>query len=162
MWIGGDLASFDIVYQPCRFGLELVEQKNPLTGEVQTSLAVKPLSSHDVKAVRDLLETSSAAGSDEDGCYLVQLGDGGVAEVFADHLETGCMAASRQNLTPDLLRFLFDLLKAADWIMLPAMEGNPAITAPPGRAECFADCLTEVVCNTVDELGVMLTQGFDG
>jgi hypothetical protein len=35
--------SFDIFYQPCRFGAEPVEQKNPFTGEVQTVLPVKPL-----------------------------------------------------------------------------------------------------------------------
>jgi hypothetical protein len=155
--------SFDIFYQPCRFGAEPVEQKNPFTGEVQTVLPVQPLSSHDLKAVRDVLENANAVGPDEHSRYLVRFGDGGAAEVYAgDEPETGCMTALRRGLTPDLLRFLFDLLRAADWIMLPAMEGNPAITALPGRAEGFADSFPEVVCNSAEELGSVLTGGFDG
>lgn len=154
--------SFDIFYQPCRFGAEPVEQKNPFTGEVQTVLPVKPLSPRDLKAVRGVLECAAAVGPDEHGCYLVQFGDGGVAEVYAGNdIETGCMTALRRGLTPDLLGFLFDLLRAADWVMLPAMEGNPAITALPGRAEGFADSFPEVVCDSVEELRAVLTGGFD-
>ena len=154
---------FDIFYQPCRFGTEPVEQKNPFTGEVQTILPVKPLSSHDLTAVRDVLERATAVGPDEYGRYLVRFGDGGAVEVYpGDDFETGCTTTLRRALTPDLLRFLFDLLSAADWIMLPAMEGNPAITALPGRADAFADSFPEVVCNSAEELGAVLTGGVDG
>jgi hypothetical protein len=154
--------SFDIFYQPCRFGTEPIEQKNPFTGEVQTVLPAKPLTPDDMKAVRDVLESAKASGPDEQGCYVIEFGDGGMAEVYAgDRLATGCMTALRRDLTPDLLWFLFDLLRAADWIMLPAMEDNPAITALPGRAEGFADSFPEVVCNSAEELGEVLTKGFD-
>jgi hypothetical protein len=151
--------SFDILYQPCRFGAEPVEQKNPFTGQVQTVLPVKPLSDDDLRVVQEVLEKAGAVVPDEFGCYVVQLGDGGAAEVHAGHLETGCMVALHGGLTRDLLQFLFDLLRSADWIMLPAMEGNPAISALPGRAESFADSFPEVVCRSAVELGAVLSGG---
>jgi hypothetical protein len=89
---------------------------------------------------------------------VVVLGDGGGAEVFADRLETGCMIALR-GLTPDLLRFLFALLRAADWVLLPAMEGSPAIVTSPGLASSFADSHPEVVCKSPEELGTVLSTG---
>ena len=125
--------SFDLFYMPSRFGTEPVERKNPFTGEVQTSLPVVPLSAEDVRAVHGVLAGAGARGPDEFGCFVVELGDGGGAEVFASDLETGCMVALR-GLTPDLLRFLYDLLGAAEWVLLPAMEGNPAIVTSPGLA----------------------------
>jgi hypothetical protein len=159
---GDDVVSFDLFFQPSRFGTEPVERRNPFTGKMQTVRPVEPLSSEDLKAVRDIVQSAAPAGPDDHGGYLIELADGGVAEVYASGgIETGCMIALRRALTPDLLRFLFDLLRAADWIMLPAMEGNPAITALPGRAEGFADSLPEVVCNSAEELGAVLTGGFD-
>jgi hypothetical protein len=154
--------SFDICYQPCRFGMERVAQRNPFTGEVKEVLPALPLCPSDLKAVQDVLASVSALKADEHGCYLVQFRDGGFAEVYAGKgLETGCMIALRMALTPDLLRFLYNLLRAADWIMLPAMEDTPAITAVPGRAEGFADSFPEVVCNSARELGALLTGGFE-
>jgi hypothetical protein len=152
--------SFDVFYQPCRFGTESVEFKDRDTGELRSEFSVKPLTPDDLKAVRAVL--GSAAAPYSDGTYVVEFADGGTAEVFGgDDLETGCMAALRGDLTPELLQFLFALLKAADWIMLPAMEGNPAITALPGRAEGFADSFPEVICDSAEELGVVLSGGFE-
>jgi hypothetical protein len=101
-----------------------------------------------------------ARGPDEFGCYVVEFGDGGGAEVFASDLGDGCMAAVR-GLTPDLLGFLFDLLGAADWVMMPAMEGNPAIVSAPGLASAFADSFPEVVCGSPEELGAILSGGYE-
>jgi hypothetical protein len=160
--LGKDLVSFDIFYQPCRFGTEPVERKNPFTSEVQTVLPVEPLTSQDLKAVQGVVRSVTATGPDEHGCYLVRLGDGSEVEVHAGNgFESGCMTAIREGITPDILRFLFDLLSAADWIMLPAMEGNPAIVALPGRAKGFADGFPEVVCSSVEELGKVLTGGIE-
>jgi hypothetical protein len=151
--------SFDLSYQPCRLGTESVERQNPFTGEVQASLPVEHLSAEDTRAVHEVLERGGARGPDESGCFVVELGDGGGAEVFASHLETGCTVALR-GLTPDLLRLLFDLLRAADWVLLPAMDGNPAIVASPGLASGFAS-FPEVVCGSPEELGAILSGGFE-
>lgn len=130
--------SFDLFYQPCRFGTQPVEQKNPFTGEIQTSLPVEPLSAEDVRAIQGVL-----AGVGASGPFVIELGDGGGAEVFASDLETGCMVALRRR-TPKLLKLLYDLLIAAEWVLLRAMEPTPAIVKSPGLASGFADSLPEV------------------
>ena len=59
------------------------------------------------------------------------------------------------------LRFLIDLLNAAEWVMFPAMEGNPAIVSTQGMAIEFADSFPEVVCGSPEELGAILSGGYD-
>lgn len=76
-------------------------------------------------------------------------------------LEEGCGVTLRSGLSPDCLRFLFDLLKAAEWVMLPAMEGNPAIVSSPGLASEFTDKFPEVVCRSPEELGAVLSGGYE-
>lgn len=154
--------SFDLFFVPCHFGTEPVERKNPFTGEVQNIFPNLPLSVEDVKAVHGVLSAAGARGPDDFSCYVVEFDDGGVAEVFASDLETGsgCMVVLR-GLTADLLRFLFDLLGAADWVLFPAMEGNPAIVRSPGLARGFADSFPEVVCDSPEELGTNLSGGFE-
>jgi hypothetical protein len=152
--------SFDLFFQACRSGTQPVERKNPVTGEVQTSVPVEPLSAEDVRAIRGVLARAGAREPDEFGCFVVELGDGGGAEVFARDLANGCMVALR-GLTPDLLQFLYDLLAAARWVLLPAMEGNPAVVKSPGLASGFADDFPEVVCGSPEELGALLSGGYD-
>lgn len=123
-------------------------------------LPAEPLSADEVRAVRGVLEKLEARGPDEHGCYVVAFGDGGGAEVYGNDLSTGCMVAVR-GLTPDLLRFLYDLLKATDWVLLPAMEGNPGIVSAPGRANGSADSFPEVVCGSPEDLGAILSGGFE-
>jgi len=151
--------SFDIFFQPCRFTGSSVEQKNPFTGEVRSVLANEPLNSAELEAVRKVLWQAKAGGPDEQGCYVVQLGDGGGAEVFGDDLATGCMVALR-GMTPDLSRFLYNLLKAGNWVMLPAMEDAMAITAAPGAMRGIPDDFPRVVaCNSAEELAALLAGG---
>jgi hypothetical protein len=152
---------FDIFYQPCRFGKEPIEQKNPFTGEVRMIRPVEPLITDNVRAVRVILQNAPGGGSDEAENYAANFDDGGEVFVLAKALEQGCMVSIHLGLTPDVLRFLFDLLKAADWIMLPVMEGIPAITTIAGRGAAFSDSFPEVVCESPEELGSVLSGGFD-
>lgn len=154
--------SFDIFYLPGRFGTNPVEEKNPFTGEVEAVLPVEPLAPRDLDAVKDVLGRVTAVGPDDHGCYSVRFGDGGDVEVYTGRgFETGCMTAIHGGMTADCLRFLLDLLNAADWVMLPAMEGNPAIVAIPGSAEGLGGEFPELVCGSVEELGAALAAGFD-
>src|SRR5262249_48761313 len=119
--------SFDIFFQTARFGGKPVVKRNPFTGVSVSVIPQEPLRAAEVKAVRQVLKRVGARGPDEHGCYVVELEDGGAAEVFGDGMESGCMVALR-GITPDLTRFLFDLLKAGNWVMLPAMEPAVAVT----------------------------------
>src|SRR5262249_55668300 len=151
--------SFDIFFQTSRFSAKPVVKKNPFTGEAQSVCPQEPLTAAEVKAVRQLLKRVAAQGPDEHGCYVVQFDDGGGAEVYADKLKDGCMVAIG-GMTPALAGFLFDLLKAGNWVMLPAMEDNVAITTSPGSMKDVPDDFGKIVaCNSAAEVGVLLTKG---
>ena len=152
--------SFDIFFDPGRYGRQRVKQKNPFTGKVESVLPVEPLTPAERKAVRAVLRKASGGGPDEFGCSVVETADGGTAEVFGDDLANGCMVAVR-GLTPGLLAFLIELLKAGNWVMTPAMEATVAITAVPERLKGLPKDHPEVVlCTSAAELGVLLADGF--
>jgi hypothetical protein len=151
--------SFDIFFQPCRFGGAPAEKRNPFTGKTVSGAPNEPLNAAELTAVQQILDRAKSSGPDEHGCYVVDLSDGGTAEVFTGDLATGCMVAMRR-ITPDLFQFLYDLLEAGNWVLLPAMEDGAAITASP---ECLkgvpADFPKIVVCGSAEELRVLLTPG---
>ncbi|HEY7158723.1 MAG TPA: hypothetical protein VH575_32565 [Gemmataceae bacterium] len=151
--------SFDIFIQPCRFAGSPIVKRNPFTGEAQSVLPNEPLNTAELKAVQQVLKRAKACGPDEHGCYIVQLSDGGEAEVFGGELAMGCMVALR-GMTADLLQFLFDLLKAGNWVMLPAREDAVAIATSPECLKGIPDDFPKViVCSSTEEFGTLLTKG---
>jgi hypothetical protein len=151
--------SFDIVFQPCRFSDELIEKVNPFTGEIQSVACDTPLNADELEAVQKVLREVTARGPDEHGCHVIEFSDGGGAEVFASDLESDCMVSLR-GLTPGLSKFLYDLLKAGNWVMIPAMEDAVAITTSPSSLRRIPDdFLRIVVCNSVEELSQLLSGG---
>ena len=153
--------SFDIFFVPSRFRNEMVEWKNPSTGEVKSIRPQEPSTESEVRAVREVLQKAGAQEAEEDGGCVISFRDGGAAEVYTGGLEKGCSVTPRLGLSPDCLRFLIDLLNAAEWVMFPAMEGNPAIVSSQGMAIEFADSFPEVVCGLPEELGAILSGGYD-
>jgi len=140
--------SFDVFFQPCRF-----------TSDAQAVLANEALSPAELQAVHQVLERANAHGPDLQGCYVVQLGDGGGAEVYGASLAMGCMVALR-GMTAELLQFLLRLLEAGNWVMLPAMADAMAITTSPGSLKGIpADFPRVIVCNSAEELGLLLADG---
>jgi hypothetical protein len=151
--------SFDIFFVRLRFEAETVERKNPFTGEVMKARPEQPLTPEELEAVQEVLAEFGAREPDRHGWYVPDFGDGGVAEVVGSDLSTGCQVAIRR-LTPETVRFLFGMLRAADWAMFPAMEGNPAIVSSPGGAGAAAGSFPEVVCGSAEELGALLSGGY--
>lgn len=151
--------SFDIFFQTVRYNGGQVVTKNRFTGQTISEPASDPLTAAELKAVRNVLKQVDAKGPDEFGCYVVQFPDGGAAEVFANELETGGMVALR-GMTPDLTRFLFDLLRAGNWVMLPAMEDSVAMTTSPNNITGAPDDFPKIVTvSTADEVDVLLSKG---
>ena len=108
--------SFDIYYQTCNLGTGTARRKNPFTGEVESVTVDDGLSTSKRAAVGTLLRSSGATGPDRFGCYVLDLPDGGSAEVFARGLDgaksfDGFMIAAR-SLTPGLASFLWELCRA--------------------------------------------------
>jgi len=113
--------SFDIFFVRSRFRNERVERKNPSTGEVKSIRPQEPLTESELRAVQAVLQEAGAQEPDENGYSFISFKDGGAAEVCTDGLEKGCLVTPRLGLSPDCLRFLIDLLNAAEWVMFPAM-----------------------------------------
>ena len=152
--------SFDLFLVPARVQNHYVDQMNPFTGEVNRVRPPAPLTESELNSVRSVLRTAGTPAPDEFGFARLAFGGGGSAEVSISHLETGCCVSLRGGLSPDCLKFLCDLLSAAEWVMFPTMEGNPAIVASPGVAREFTNSFPEVVCRTADELRAVLSTGY--
>jgi hypothetical protein len=151
--------SFDILFKTCRRTGKPVVRTNPFTGKDQTVVPDEPLSPAELNAVEQVLGRASASDPDEFGCRVVRLADGSEAEVFTSEPATDCMVALR-GLTADLVRFLFDLLQAGNWVMLPVMEEEVAITTSPGSMKGTPENFPRVVaCNSAEELGTLLSGG---
>jgi len=67
------------------------------------------------------VSTAGAKGPDDHGCFDLNFNDGGSADLFAHNLETSCMVAVYRH-SPKLTNFLFELLCAGNWVMLPVTE----------------------------------------
>jgi hypothetical protein len=151
--------SFDIFYQPCRYGGKPVKIENRFTGKVVSQIPNAPLTAAELRAVQGILKKTKAQGPDEFGSYSISLRDGGEAEVNGTDLASGCMVAVR-GMTSDLIQFLYDLLKAGNWVMRPVMEESATITTAPDCIKGMpADFPKLAVCNSPEELGVLLTDG---
>jgi hypothetical protein len=148
--------SFDIFFQPMVF----IDSQGE-TGDPKAAIRTESLGGSELKAVQNVLGQAAAHRPDEHGCYVIELEDGGGAEIFGNEFADGCMAALR-GITPDLLRFLFDLLKAGGdrWLMLPAMEDSVAITTSSRCVKGLPKDFPRLVsCNSPEELGVLLSDG---
>ena len=154
--------SFDLFYISSHWGSEEVEQENKWTGEMQTVRPSLPMNADELLPVQALLDDAKTTGSDDDGYYAVEFQDGGRAEVFVSDLSTGLMVAVRSGFTSALLDFLFRLLKVGNLLMCPAMENAMTIGASETSFQEAPDGLPQkVVCNSPEELGVLLSEGFD-
>jgi hypothetical protein len=154
--------SFDIFFQPCRFDTEPVEVTNEFTGKTTTERPSIPLSAAELAAVRSALDRPGVSKPDrDDDTYSVDCADGGSAQVFAADLQKSCMFAV-YGLTPELVSIMFDVLRAANWVMIPAMEDLMAIAASPDSVQGAPDdFLPVVVCSSATELSTLLIDGFD-
>jgi len=119
----------------------------------------EPLSSAEMDAVRHVLQAAKAQGPDEFGNYDIQGDGGGSADVNCGDLSSGC-SVTMHKFTNGVSQFLFDLLKAATWVMLPAVEDSVAITTSAEDLKQIPDDFPRVVaCNSADELGILLADG---
>jgi hypothetical protein len=141
--------SFDIHYHTCNFGTRTAQRKNPLTGQLQTVPVDDGLTAEERSAVADLLHSSGASGPDEFGCYVLELSDGGSAEVFASGLDgpqpcEGLMVSLR-SMTPGLVRFLWELCRAGNMAATPVMEDEVVVVASEGQRRRVLERWPQVV-----------------
>jgi hypothetical protein len=141
--------SFEIFFQPCRFTETDAARSDPLTPAEE-------------QAVRSILARACPGGPDDHHCWIVEVGDGGRAEVYARNLRDTCtFAVHRGDLTPGLVQLLYDVLVAGNWVMLPTHAETGAIAASKDsvRGRPPEGFPAVVVCDSADALGAMLSRG---
>ena len=121
------------------------------------------------ESVQPVLMTSSHSGPDEYGYFIVTFPDGVDVELLAKGLDgsgsfTGCAFRVR-GLSSNLAAFIFEVAKAGDMVVLPAMEDFvPILSAPEQRNELPPDLQSgerePVLCRSASELEVLLSGGY--
>jgi|ERR1051325_5357938 hypothetical protein len=122
------------------------------------------------RPVRDVLRTATYRGPDAFGFYVVAFPDGVEVEFSAKGLEseesfTGC-AFHIRGFGDGLMKFMFDIARAGDMVIIPAMEGNPLVLVSEQQKQNVPADLQEsfqsIVVGSDGELGAVLNGGFDG
>jgi hypothetical protein len=115
-----------------------------------------------LSAVKTVLDEAKTTSTGDDGCYLVVFQDGGAAEIFVSNLRNGFMVAVRNDFTPSLLDFLYQLLKAGKMLMCPTAEDPMTIGASDSSfREAPDDVPRQIVCNSSEELQILLSKGIE-
>lgn len=124
----------------------------------------------DRKPVLDVLRAATFRGPDEFGFYVVAFPDGNDVEFSARGLEsdesfTGC-AFHLNGMGGDLIKLIFDVARAGDMVIIPAMEGTPLVlvSEPQGASvpDEVRESLQPILVRSPGELGTVLAGGFEG
>jgi hypothetical protein len=119
--------------------------------------------------VRAVLMSREFTGPDEFGFYDVSFPDGGQVEFAAKGLADGTdfdgCAFHIRSMSPDLVRFTWEIATAGDMVILPAMDDFVPIMSSPGQALSLPSELRQaypesVVCGSAAELELLLTGGY--
>lgn len=136
--------SIDVFFQPARF---------------DDLGRTSPLSAGEHDAVEKVLRRRCPRGADAHDCWVVEVADGGRAEVFGRNLRNGCMFAL-SGITPEIVGLLYEVLVAGKWVMLPALEGCGAIVASTDAVHAAPDDFPKVTaCTSADALAKLLVDG---
>jgi len=156
--------SFDVFYHTCNLGKKKKKVTNPFTRELVDVFADDGLTAAERAAVTKLLADSKATGPDEQGCYIVNFGDGGAAEVFVDNLDgtvtcDGCMVSIR-GLTSKLVNFILDLARVGNMVMTPVMaESVSVVTSAEQQLMIKTRWPDAVIVESAAELQTLLHKG---
>jgi hypothetical protein len=151
--------SFDIFCQPSRYQKTTTPAKED--SALPDHIVSDPLRADEVRAVLDVLTKHGLRNSESNpGSYNIEFDDSGVGDLFAENLEMGCMIAVRKY-SPKMANFLFELLCAANWHMLPVNVGYMAIATSAAYLTDLPDDYPEVhICKTAEEIGMLLSDGY--
>jgi hypothetical protein len=131
---------------------------NPFTKGLQEMEVPEPLAPAEWRAVARVLK---APNKDFDSLN-VEFPDGGRAEVSKYGIgQLECVSVRIGSLTPELSRFLIDLLKAANWMLMIDSSSTLVVASEKLAKDLPKDLGTVVVCDSPDKLGALLSPGFE-
>jgi hypothetical protein len=123
----------------------------------------------DRETVRAILMAPSHCGPDEYGFFILKFPEGVDVELSAKGLDgggsfTGC-AFHVRSLSSNLAAFIFEVAKAGDMVVLPAMKDFvPILSAPEQRTELPPDLQSSdpapIWCKSASELEALLSGGY--
>jgi len=118
-----------------------------------------------------VLKATKFSGPDDFGFYLVEFPDGGDVEFSAKGLQgvgdfTNC-AFHIRGISSYLMRFMLEIAKAGDMVILPAMENFVPILSMSEQRKELPKELAEndpepILCGSPDELESLLSGGYAG
>jgi hypothetical protein len=120
--------------------------------------------------VREVLRAATYRGPDDFGFYVVAFPDGVEVEFSARGLEseksfTEC-AFHIHGIGDGLMKFVFDVARAGDMVIIPAMEGNPLVMVSESQGASVpvdvSASLQPILVRSPGELGAVLTSGVEG
>ena len=121
--------------------------------------------------VLDVLRTTKFSGPDDFGVYVVGFPDGQDVEFSAKGLQgsdefTGC-SFQIHGMSPHLVRFMLEIAKAGDMVIVATMEPFVPILSRPEQCRQLPAELAEndpepVVCRSPEELESLLSGGYVG
>jgi hypothetical protein len=129
-----------------------IARPNPFTGVLQQFPNPQPIREEEVAAVRAVLTGASASEPNDEGVCTVRLSDGNEATVLVANLATGCQVTKEGELTAALVRLLFDILVAGNWVV-DCGEQKLAANLSNSKALRPEDV---VLTSTVEELAAQL------
>lgn len=120
--------------------------------------------------VLSVLRSTKFSGPDDFGFYVVKFPDGQDVEFSAEGLQgsgefTGCSFQIR-GMSPHLVRFMFEVAKAGDMVLIATMEPFVPILSRPEQQEQLPAELAEndpapVVCGSPEELDSLLSGSYE-
>ena len=118
-----------------------------------------------------VLRTREFTGPDDCGFYIVKSSDGVDVELSAKGLDgaarfTGC-AFHIHSMSPHLVRFILEIAKAGDMVVLPLMEDLVPILSSPEQKQQLPSHFVQdgpepVFCELTAELESLLSPGYAG
>lgn len=130
-----------------------IARPNPFTGVLQYFPSPQPINEAEVAAVRAVLRGANASEPDDKGACTVRFSDGHEATVLVASLATYCVVTKEGDLTAALVRFLFDILVAGNWV-IDCGEQKLAATLSNHNGLRPEDV---VLTSTVEELAAQLS-----
>lgn len=153
-----------IVFQSCQFTGAQVVRKNPFSGKEQITHPTHPLTESQIQAIHKVLSKYTTDNQDDDGEFrVIVFGEGAyqgsLIEVDVSDLANGCTMTLRGE-SPELYPFLFELLKAAAWMIIASQSELFAIVETFDRLKNVPpDFMNIVQCESPKQLASFIGRG---
>ena len=158
--------SFDILMHSSHHSGRKSEVFDPFTGGTRVTAIDDPLTDEERTAVQLLLSQYGAESADECGYYTPTFDDGTSIILHFEGLVDdpkflGGMISLRAN-SDAIVKFLFEIADAGNFVMIPMMEGNPEIDTKKTTADSVSGRMPDIlVAQSAEDIALIISPGFE-